>query len=329
MPRKGRFLEILVAHLEAFLGPKGILVRSPEEFYEEGKRVGEIDVTLRGNFGSSSIFVGLECRDRPKEGPQGIPWIRDVASKRKQFGIHKIIAVSSTGFKETAISLAEDLKVDLLVLEDVNNLNASDWFQTIMFTTTTTSVLIVGRPLIITIPTISTPTIELKPSTPFLKLPGTTELVAIKDYFKSKVDALSEDFEQSDAAEVDHTLTADEELIAVLDDQEYTVTDFTLPIRLQRDTIEAKALLNAYKKPTDDNIIALSGVSEIQLSNRKIKAVVLMKRNVVDDVILGGEMLVGFLGEDNKPDEMIKPVELNFYSSEGKLISSRKDLKKC
>lgn len=316
-----------MAHLEAFLGHQGIRVQSPETFYKEGKRMGEIDVTLRGDFGSSNIFVGLECRDRPSEPPQGSPWIREVAGKRDQFGAHNIIAVSSTGFTAPAIEAAEELKVDLHVLEDVNKLNASDWFQAIIFKSTTTSIQPVSRFLIVTNPKISTPTIELKLNTPFLKYPGTTELVSIADYFR--VDALIEDFEQSDAAEVDHTLTADEELIAVLDDQEYTVTKLTLPIRLQRDTIEAKTLLNVYKNPTDDNIIALSGVSEIQLSNRKIKAVVLFKRNVVDDVILGSEMRVSFLGEDGKPDEMTKLVELNFYSSEGKLISSRKNFKEC
>jgi len=53
MPRKGRFLEILVKHLQEFLGPKGLEIKSPELFYQNGKQIGEIDVTVRGKLGSS------------------------------------------------------------------------------------------------------------------------------------------------------------------------------------------------------------------------------------------------------------------------------------
>src|SRR5205809_423690 len=105
MARKGRFLEILVAQLEGLLAPEGIVVTSPEVFRQNGKIIAEIDVTLRGKFGSSEIFVGLECRARPGDGPQGVPWIRDIKGKKDQCGVDKMIAVSTTGF----VPGAEDL----------------------------------------------------------------------------------------------------------------------------------------------------------------------------------------------------------------------------
>ena len=76
MPRKGRTPELLVKHLQEQLVPEGVVVRSLEEFRDaNGKKQGEIDVTPQGHFGSWRIFVEIECRDRPADGPQGDDWI--------------------------------------------------------------------------------------------------------------------------------------------------------------------------------------------------------------------------------------------------------------
>jgi hypothetical protein len=114
MSRKGRLLEILVKHLQGFLGPQGLEIKSPELFYQNGKQIGEIDVTVRGKLGSSSIFVGIECRDRPKDGPQGIPWLTQINGKQRLFKANKMIAVSTTGFAPEAIKVADELGIDLL-----------------------------------------------------------------------------------------------------------------------------------------------------------------------------------------------------------------------
>jgi hypothetical protein len=133
MPRGGRFVEILVAHLQEFFGPDGIEVRSPEEFRHNGKKIGEIDVTLRGNYGSSKIFVGIECRDRPSGGPQGLPWINEIKGKQELLKVDKIIAVSTTGFTADAIHAANDFGIDLLTIENPTPLVLRGWFETITF----------------------------------------------------------------------------------------------------------------------------------------------------------------------------------------------------
>ena len=94
MPREGRFLEILVKHLQEFLIPESFIIRSPEEFYRDGIRLGEIDVTVRGDFGLSKVFVGLECRDRPSDGPQGVGWIREIQGKKEDLQVDKMVAVA-------------------------------------------------------------------------------------------------------------------------------------------------------------------------------------------------------------------------------------------
>ncbi len=131
MPRKGRFLELLVKQLQESLVSEGIEVRSPEEFYKGGQKIGEIDVTLRGKFGTSTVFVGIECRDRPQDGPQGREWIREIIGEKEDFCIHKMIAVSSTGFTQPAIELAEKTDVQLLVLDEATQNDLQDWFDTL------------------------------------------------------------------------------------------------------------------------------------------------------------------------------------------------------
>ena len=88
MAEKGQFLEIMMANLQSYLGPEGVDVKLRERFRNRasGKPIGEIDITVRGDFGTSKFFWGIECRDRPADGPQGLPWIREIVGKKQQLG---------------------------------------------------------------------------------------------------------------------------------------------------------------------------------------------------------------------------------------------------
>jgi hypothetical protein len=134
MARKGRFLEILVEHLQRFLSDDGIVVKSPEEFYRDGKKIGEIDITLRGEFGSSRLFVGIECRDRPGGPRQGRDWIRELIGEKRDLQIDQIVAVSTTGFTQQAIALANAERIDLLTFSDVDAEDPSHWIQSFSIT---------------------------------------------------------------------------------------------------------------------------------------------------------------------------------------------------
>ena len=127
MPRKGRSLEKLVAFLEKTLGPQGIKVKSPD--YIRGrisKSLREIDISLRSHIGSSEILVIIECRDR--KGTEDVTWIEQLASKRKDVGAHKAVAVSSTGFSSGAINMAKAEDIELRTLEEVNPNEILLWF---------------------------------------------------------------------------------------------------------------------------------------------------------------------------------------------------------
>jgi hypothetical protein len=106
MPRAGRRFEQLIAELEKLLARTEVIVRSPD--YIPGRKSGsrrEVDVSVRGRFGSVEMLVVLECRDRNRE--DDVTWIEQLASKRDEVGADLLIAVSSSGFSEGARRLAD------------------------------------------------------------------------------------------------------------------------------------------------------------------------------------------------------------------------------
>ena len=84
------------------LRPQGADVRLREKSYnpETGKQIGELDITVRGDFGASTFFCAIECRDRPAEGPQGLSWITQIVGKKRLLNPDKMIGVSGTGFTD-------------------------------------------------------------------------------------------------------------------------------------------------------------------------------------------------------------------------------------
>lgn len=133
MPRKGRLFEVLITHLQQFSADEGVEIQSPELFYDEDRnKIGEVDVTLRSKVGTASSFIGIECRDRPRDGPQGVDWIREIAGKKNDLKIDKMVAVSSSGFTAGAKRLATKNRFDLISIEDLDTIDVSDWLMKIV-----------------------------------------------------------------------------------------------------------------------------------------------------------------------------------------------------
>lgn len=126
-PRQGRNVELLVAHLEKHLGGTGIQVASPE--YIVGRMSGsrrEVDVTLRAKIGSSNVLVIVECRDR--DDTEDVTWVEQLATKRKDVGADKAVAVSATGFSKGAKNTAAKLDIPLRTLQQIDLSEVLLWF---------------------------------------------------------------------------------------------------------------------------------------------------------------------------------------------------------
>jgi len=127
MPREGRFVEVITALLQDFFGPEDISIISPKEYYENGKKIGEIDVLMAARIGTTTVVTGIECRDRAGSGPQGADWIREISGKKDQFHLNKMIAISTSGFTEPAISTAKKFGIDLLSLDSAEEYFVDEW----------------------------------------------------------------------------------------------------------------------------------------------------------------------------------------------------------
>ncbi|MDW5549484.1 restriction endonuclease [Methanosarcina sp.] len=128
MPRKGRELEELVATLEKGLSGSSIKITSPdfvEDIVLEEKR--EVDVSLRFTMGSHDFLLVFECRDHKKT--QDVMWIEQLATKRDDICVNKLIAVSSNGFSENARKKAHAKNIELRTLKEIDPKEILGWFQ--------------------------------------------------------------------------------------------------------------------------------------------------------------------------------------------------------
>lgn len=124
MPRKGRDLEKLIGILESSLQGTDVTVTSPDIIPGIISKVPrEVDVTLRAPDGSLTAF---ECRNWT-DTKQGVAWIEQLASKKKDLGVQRVFAVSSSDFSEGARNLALHFGVELRTLDDLTFADIANW----------------------------------------------------------------------------------------------------------------------------------------------------------------------------------------------------------
>ncbi len=112
-----RDFEQLVARIEESLVPKGAVVKSPDHIRDKvTSQRRQVDATIRYQVGSTSILIAIECR---KQKPvQDVTWIEQLVTKRANIGAATMIAVSATGFSESATKLAQLHGIELRTFED-------------------------------------------------------------------------------------------------------------------------------------------------------------------------------------------------------------------
>ena len=128
MARKGRELEKLVANLETLLSDTAIAVKSPDYVPDViTGRLREVDVSLRAKAGSVDLLVILEVRDRKNK--DDVTWIEQLATKKADVGASKIVAVSSSGFSQTAQDTALRYGIELRTIESLTIDTIQSWFR--------------------------------------------------------------------------------------------------------------------------------------------------------------------------------------------------------
>lgn len=126
MRRKGRDLERLVSILEGGLDSGDVVVTSPDFVVDQvtgTKR--EVDASVRKGSTTGEILTIVECRDRKRT--EDVAWIEQLATKVRDLGAPRVIAVSSAGFATGAQLKATYHGIELRTIEDISNENLQNW----------------------------------------------------------------------------------------------------------------------------------------------------------------------------------------------------------
>ncbi|MFC1912124.1 hypothetical protein ACFLXG_03100 [Chloroflexota bacterium] len=129
MDRKGLLLEIITKRTQEFLQPEGIRTEHRKTYWRNNRKIAEVDVIVSSKIVTSKVTVGIECRNRPSAGRQGLPWIWEIYGKLRYLPIDKMTAVSGTGFTKEAIQLAQELNINLIDVSNTSDLKPNRWFK--------------------------------------------------------------------------------------------------------------------------------------------------------------------------------------------------------
>lgn len=125
MPRKGKDIEKIVERLHKLILSPECEIKSPDRIKDKVTgQSREVDVSIRLKSGYISILIIVECRDRDIED---VTWIEQLATKCKNIGADKLIAVSSTGFTEPAKKSAEHYGIVTQVLSKITPDDVKSW----------------------------------------------------------------------------------------------------------------------------------------------------------------------------------------------------------
>lgn len=115
--REWREFEKLIARIEADADRLGAKVTSPDRLRcNITGQMREVDVLIRSTGPGAPPLTTIECRRRSRI--QDVTWIEQLATKKQSLGIDRTIAVSSSGFSETACAIAQNYGVELKTLND-------------------------------------------------------------------------------------------------------------------------------------------------------------------------------------------------------------------
>jgi len=132
MPKRSNDFQKLIKLIESQLAEENITVT--ESKLLEDKRNGvqrEVDILIETKVSEHPVNIAIECRDHKRK--PGMQWIDSLIGRYKYLPIHKVIAVSRSGFTDTAYQAARESNIELLTLEkaieedwvrDVKNIDA-------------------------------------------------------------------------------------------------------------------------------------------------------------------------------------------------------------
>lgn len=118
MPPRSNEFQAMIAAIEAALAPYGAKVTESKMVPERHSgRLREIDVAIDSSVGSHEVMIGIECRDHQRTSD--VEWLDQIIGKYLNLDVHKIVAVSKSGFTEGAHVKAKEHGVETRTVAEV------------------------------------------------------------------------------------------------------------------------------------------------------------------------------------------------------------------
>lgn len=113
MPKRTNDFQQLVKRIESCFHGTNALVKESEMIrdYITDENT-EVDVLVTFDLGNRQYRTAIECRDHKRR--QGPSWIRDLAGKRENCRLDRMVAVSTSGFTKGAIRQAVDSNIETI-----------------------------------------------------------------------------------------------------------------------------------------------------------------------------------------------------------------------
>jgi hypothetical protein len=283
MAQPGQFLEIMMANLQSYLGPQGADVRLREKFFNPvtGKQIGELDITVRGDFGASKFFCAIECRDRPADGPQGLPWITQILGKKRLLNPDKMTAVSSTGFTDDAQVFAAAEGIDLITIANPTEDILREWFQILDISYTDWRITTAGPVTVNLLDPTREPPAELltfSRDDPVFIVPPSVQPRSLGSLQIEKVQGqLLQLLPNQTVRGIQ--LEFVQPISLVFDGQVYPLRNVLTPIDIVPHSHVVRALLNACHRLGDSTVIALAGTAKISIKDKQMIIMIIAKKD--------------------------------------------------
>jgi len=125
MPKRSNDFQKLIKLIQEQLADEDVNIEESKllkDFRDGQKR--EVDIYIETKISGYPVKIAVECRDHKRE--MGKEWIDSLIGKFEYLPIDKVIAVSKSGFYNSAINVARQSKIELLTLEDALE---EDWVR--------------------------------------------------------------------------------------------------------------------------------------------------------------------------------------------------------
>lgn len=140
MPKRTNEFQSLIALIETQLAPTGAKVTESALLRDRAGRSREVDILIETEVSGKPLAIAVECRDQHRPADQ--IWVDQLKGKYGDLPVHRIVAVSNSGFTQGALDAADAAKILCFTLEAATTAN---W---VLMTNLPQTLEVIGRMMI-------------------------------------------------------------------------------------------------------------------------------------------------------------------------------------